>query len=126
MKNLMKVFLLMLVATVSAPILADNHSTLRVVTVATEDADAYIVQLRKGKKMMMGIDSMMQMRAWRGTFAGEAAGSIIVSLEYPGSLSAFAAAWEKTLADKDMSAWLNGLSGLRELVSDSLYQEISL
>ena len=126
MKTLMKVALFALAFSLSAVTLADNHSTLRVVTVATDDVDAYIVQLRKGKQLMMKVAPKMLMRAWRGTFAGEAAGSIIVSLEYPGSLSDFASAWEKTQGDKDMAAWLDGLSGMRKLVSDSLYQEISI
>ena len=126
MKTLITVVLFALATSLSAVTLADNHSTLRVVAVDTNDVDAYVAELRKGKQMMMKIDPKMVMRAWRGTFAGEAAGAVIVSLEYPGSLSDFAIAWEKTLADKKMAAWLDGLSSLRRIVSDSLYQEMPL
>jgi hypothetical protein len=66
------------------------------------------------------------MRAWRATFAGDATGAVIVGLEYPGSLADFATAWQKIQEDKSVSKWLSGLSGLRRIVSDSLYNEISI
>jgi hypothetical protein len=68
----------------------------------------------------------MTMRAWRATFAGDATGAVIVGLEYPGSLADFATAWQKIQEDKSVSKWLSGLSGLRRIVSDSLYNEISI
>lgn len=126
MKALLTAVLFALATSLSAVTFADGHSTLRVVAVDTTDANAYIAELRKGKKMIMKVDSKMSMRAWRATFAGPTAGTVIVALEYPGALSDFAGAWEKTLADKNMASWLDGLSGLRTIISDSLYQEIPL
>jgi hypothetical protein len=126
MKLMLTAVLFVLATSLSAVTFADDHSTLRVVAVNATDANAYIAELRKGKEMMMKIDSKMSMRAWRATFAGTTTGTVIVALEYPGSLSDFAGAWEKTLADKGMASWLDGLSGLRAIVSDSLYQEIPL
>lgn len=76
--------------------------------------------------MMARLAPKMKMRAWQATFAGAETGTVIVSLEYPGSVSAFAAAWEKTLADEKMAAWLEGLGSVRALVADSLYRELSL
>ena len=126
MKFLLTAVVFVLATSLSAVTFADDHSTLRVVTVDTTDADAYIAELRKGKKIMEKVDAKMSMRAWRATFAGATAGTVIVALEYPGALSDFASAWEKTLADKNMASWLNGLSGLRNVLSDSLYREIPL
>ena len=126
MKTLITIVLLTLATSLSAVAQADNHATMRVVAVATDNVDAYVAEVRKGKQMMKKLAPKMVMRAWQATFAGDAAGAVIVTLEHPGSLSAFAGAWEKTLADKEMAAWLDGLSGLRQLVSDSLYQELSL
>ena len=68
----------------------------------------------------------MVIRAWLATFAGAETGTVMVPLDYPGSISAFATAWEKVLADKKMAAWLKTLGSLRELVSDSLYHELSI
>ena len=126
MKTLFTALVFAVLASLSVTALADGHTTLRVVSVSTDDIGAYVAELRKGKQMMAKLSPKMEMRAWQATFAGEEAGSVIVALEYPGSLSAFATAWEKTLADKKMAEWLEGLGGVRELVSDSIYRELSL
>ena len=126
MKNLVQTFVFVILASLSATAFADGHSTLRVVSVSTDDVGAYVAELRKGKQMMAKLTPKMVMRAWQATFAGQETGAVIVSLEYPGSMSAFATAWEKTLADKNMAAWLEGLGDMRDLVSDSLYRELSL
>ena len=125
MRTLITALVFAITTSLSAASFADGHTTLRVVSVKTSDADAYVAQLTKGKQMMAKVAPKMVMRAWQATFAGQEAGTVIVSLEYPGSISAFASAWEKTLADKDMAAWLKGLGSMREVVSDSLYRELS-
>ncbi len=126
MKTLVSAVIFVIATTLSAATFADGHTTLRVVTVSTDDVDAYVAELGKGKEMMAKLTPKMVMRAWQATFAGEETGAVIVSLEYPGSLSAFATAWEKTLKDKKMADWLKGLGDLRELVADSLYRELSI
>jgi hypothetical protein len=126
MKTLITALIFAITTSFSATSLADGHTTLRVVSVSTSDVGAYVAELGEGKKMMAKLTPKMVMRAWQATFAGQETGAVIVSLEYPGSMSAFATAWEKTLADKKMAAWLQGLGGLRELVSDSLYRELSI
>ena len=126
MKSLATALFCVILASFSAATLADGHTTLRVVTVSTDDVGAYVTELKKGKQMMATLNPKMVMRAWQATFAGAETGTVIVSLEHPGSISAFATAWEKTLADKKMADWLKGLGSLRELVSDSLYRELSI
>lgn len=126
MKRLMAAILLGLTLCLSTAAFADGHSTLRVIAIDTKDAAAYITQLKEGNRLIKKIAPKMTMRAWRATFAGDATGSVIVGLEYPGSLADFATAWEKIQEDKSMSKWLSGLSGLRKIVSDSLYSEISI
>ena len=126
MKRLIASILLGLTLSLSTAVFADGHSTLRVVMVDTDDAAAYITQLKEGSRLIKKIAPKMTMRAWRATFAGDATGAVIVGLEYPGSLADFATAWEKIQADKAVSKWLSGLSGLRTIVSDSLYNEISI
>ena len=126
MKTLVIALTFAVLTSLSAITLADGHTTLRVVSVSTSDVGAYVAELRKGKQMMAKISPKMEMRAWQATFAGEETGAVIVALEYPGSLSEFATAWEKTLSDKQMAEWLEGLGSMRELVSDSLYRELSI
>ena len=126
MKRLIASILLGLTLSLSTAVFADGHSTLRVVMVDTDDAAAYTAQLKEGSRLIKKVAPKMAMRAWRATFAGNATGAVIVGLEYPGSLADFATAWEKIQADKSVSKWLSGLSGLRTIVSDSLYNEISI
>ena len=126
MKRLIASILLGLTLSLSTAVFADGHSTLRVVMVDTDDAAAYTAQLKEGSRLIKKVAPKMTMRAWRATFAGNATGAVIVGLEYPGSLADFATAWEKIQADKSVSKWLSGFSGLRTIVSDSLYNEISI
>ncbi len=126
MKTILTALTFVILSSLSSFSMADGHTTLRVVSVSTDDVGAYVSELREGKKIMAGIDSKMIMRAWHATFAGDQTGAVIVALEYPGSLASFATAWEKILADKKMASWLEGLGDLRTLVSDSLYRELSI
>ena len=126
MKILVIALTFAVLTSLSAITSADGHTTLRVVSVSTGDVGAYVAELRKGKQMMAKISPKMEMRAWQATFAGEETGAVIVALEYPGSLSEFATAWEKTLSDKQMVEWLKSLGNMRKLVSDSLYRELSI
>jgi hypothetical protein len=126
MKRLMALILLGLTLSLSTAAFADGHSTLRVVMVDTDDAAAYTAQLKEGRLLIQAIAPKMTIRTWRATFAGNSTGAIIVGIEYPGSLADFATAWEKVQADAGVAQWLAGLAGLRTIVSDSLYNEISL
>jgi len=60
--------------------------------------------------------------AW-GIFAGDEAGTVVVSIEYP-SLSALAADDEKMRTNAEIAAWLKGLDKVRKVVSDSIYREL--
>ena len=126
MKRLITLILLGLTLSLSTAALADEHSTLRVVVVETNDAAAYIEQLNKGSMLIKAITPKMTIRVWQATFAGDSTGAMIVGLEYPGSLADFANAWDKVQADKSVAQWLTGLAGLRKIVSDSLYNEIAI
>ena len=126
MKRMIALIMLGLTLSLSSAVFADGHSTLRVVAVATDDGAAYAAQLKEGNRLIQAVAPKMSMRAWQATFAGDATGTVIVGLEYPGSLADFAPAWEKILADKAVASWLAGLDGLRTIVSDSLYTEMSI
>jgi hypothetical protein len=126
MKGLIASILLGLTLSISTAVFADGNSTLRVVMVDTDDVAAYTAQLKKGRGLINKVAPNMKMRAWQATFAGDATGAVIVGIEHPGSLADFATAWEKIQADASVSKWLSGLSGLRAIVSDSLYSELPL
>ena len=126
MKKYITMIVVSLTIVLSMSAVADDTSTLRVVRVQTDDVGAYIAQLSEGKKLINAVNDRFTIRAWQATFAGEATGSVIVGVEYPGSFGEFAVAWEKLVADPKVGSWLGGLSSLRSIVYDSLYNEFSL
>lgn len=98
-------------------------TVLRVVVVQTEDAAAYEKQIEQGQALLKKLGSTTIIRVWRARFAGEHAGSVVVSIEYPDMVT-FANEDKKVAADADYQAWLKGLSKIRKVVSDSLYEEL--
>ncbi|NIO41928.1 MAG: hypothetical protein GTO41_18200, partial [Burkholderiales bacterium] len=62
------------------------------------------------------------MRVWSAKYAGNDAGKVIVTIEWP-SLTALAEDDKKMAADPALSAWVRSLSEIRKIVSDSLYSE---
>jgi hypothetical protein len=96
---------------------------LRVIVVQTDNLDGYLKELDKSQPMRKRLQSPAVIRAWRARFAGENAGMIVVSVEYP-SLEAMARDEAKGAADPEWSAWLKNLDKMRKIVSDSLYTEL--
>jgi len=106
----------------STPLLAEDATVLRVVVVQTDTPDAYVKEMEKGRAHMKRLESTGKIRVWKAKFAGQDAGNIVVSIEYP-SLAALAKDDEKTAADPAYRAWLKDLDKMRKIVSDSLYTE---
>ena len=81
MKTLLTAVLFTLATAVSGVALADGHTTMRVVAVSTDNVDAYVAELKKGKAMIAKIAPKMRMQAWQATFAGDNAGLIVAEVE---------------------------------------------
>lgn len=108
---------------VSAPATAADTVVLRVVVVETADLNGYVKELEKGKAILKRLESPVILRVWHARFAGPQAGSVVVSQEWP-SMAAFAKDDAKTSADAEFQTFVNGLSKIRKIVSDSLYTEV--
>jgi uncharacterized protein YbaA (DUF1428 family) len=122
-KRLVGILVLALLLCAVAPALAADTVVLRVVAVQTDNLDGYLKEIEKGKTLLKRLGSPAIVRVWQARFAGENAGSVVVGVEYP-SLAAFATAEAKVSADAEYQAWIKGLSKLRKVVSDSLYNEL--
>ena len=96
---------------------------LRVLVIETNNLDGYLKELDKSQPMRKRLQSQAVIRAWRARFAGDNAGAVVVSVEYP-SLEAMARDEAKGAADPEWSAWLKNLEKMRKIVSDSLYTEL--
>jgi hypothetical protein len=103
---------------------AARATVLRVVVVQTEDAAAYVKQIEQGQALLKKMGSPTIIRVWRARFAGNNAGSVVVSIEYPDIIS-FANEDKKAMADPGYQAWLMGLNKIRKVFSDSLYEELT-
>src|SRR5664279_4064094 len=102
----------------------DAHATvLRVVTVQTDNVEAYVQELGRGQALIKKLGGSAILRVWRARFAGPDAGAIVVSLEYP-DMTTFANDEKKVTETADYQAWLKDLAKLRKVLSDSLYDEL--
>jgi hypothetical protein len=107
----------------AATALAGSSVVLRVVTVKTDNAAAYVQEIDKARQIIKRLGLSVQTRVWRATYAGPNAGTVIVSQEYA-SLAAFADAMTKANADPEYSQLIKGLDKIRTVQSDSLYSEL--
>ena len=71
-----------------------------------------------------GLRARETVRAWQATLAGQAAGTVLVGIEYP-SLAAFAESTAKIQEDAEWQKLIAGLDGIRTIQSSSLYRNIS-
>jgi hypothetical protein len=104
-------------------LLAADHVVLRVVVVKTDNPDAYVRELEKGKALLKKMGSPAIIRVWRARFAGPETGSVVASVEYP-SMAAFVKDEAATDANAEYQTWIKGLAKVRTILSDSLYNEM--
>ena len=113
-----------LVAVPSKAIASD--AVLQVVAVQVEpgELDTYLGKIKQLNEITKRLGTQGTTRVWRATLAGDATGTVVVGLEFP-SLAAFAEASKKLQADAEWQKLIDSLAGIRTLVSQSLYEEIS-
>jgi hypothetical protein len=112
---------LLLVSSIFA--LDARATVLRVVTIQTDNADAYLQELGRGQALIKKLGGSAVIRAWRARFAGPDAGTIVVSIEYPDMIT-FANDEKKVTETPEYQEWLKGLAKVRKVLSDSLYDEM--
>ena len=122
-KTVVLIFCLALILPMATTLFAADQVVLRVIVVKTDNADAYVKEIDKGKALMKKLGVSAIIRVWRARFAGENAGAVVVSIEYP-SLATMAKDEATVEADGDYQTWFKGLGKLRTIVSDSLYTEL--
>jgi hypothetical protein len=108
-------------ATLSAQ--AANPTTLRVIVVQTTDAAAYVHEVNALAALYKKAGTPVNIRVWRATFAGNDAGTVVVSAEFTDFMS-LAKANEMQRTNQEITAEMKKIAGLRKIVSDSLYEQI--
>ena len=115
---------LVLVLAPSGAARAADTVVLRVVSVdLSVEPSVYAAEIERGKAILKKLGIDVTIFVWQGTFAGDDAGKIMVSLRWP-SVAAFHAAESKTDADPEYQAWLKGLAKIRKVSSDKLSKQV--
>jgi hypothetical protein len=114
--------LALFVSVVPALIAADT-AVQRVIVVQTDDVNAYLKELDAARAITKRLGGTSVIRVWRARFAGDSAGSIVVTIEYA-SMMAYAREEEKAQSDPEEQALLARLAKMRRILSDSLYTEL--
>jgi hypothetical protein len=105
---------------------AHHEPVIQVVTVeiAPGKLEAYRAELKKLKAVVARIDAKATVRAWEATAAGEDSGNVLVGVEYAND-AAWAAGSAKMQSDPEWLQIVGGLTGLRTVVSTSIWRDIS-
>ena len=114
--------LALFVSVVPALIAADT-AVQRVIVVQTDDVNAYLKELDAARAITKRLGGTSVIRVWRARFAGDSAGSFVVTIEYA-SMMAYAREEEKAQSDPEEQALLARLAKMRRILSDSLYTEL--
>ena len=85
--------------------------------------DAYVKEVEKGQALIKKLGGSAVLRVWRARFAGNEAGTVVVSVEYP-DLVTYANDDKKLNVAPEYQTWMKGLAKIRKITSDSLYEEL--
>lgn len=111
-----------LMASLSAT--AAEPTMMRVIVVQTADAPAYLHELAALKAIYNKLGGTYTLRVWRATYAGTDTGAVVVTIEYA-NIQAFAKLQGILHTNQEVAAEMKKLSGLRAVLSDSLYDELT-
>jgi len=110
----------------SSSVGAASERVLQVINVRIppEHVGDYVEQMER----LLGVQQRLQadgkMRMWRSAIPESGAVTVIVSIEYE-DLNAFATNYARLQADPEWQEIMRGLPAIRELLSSSLYTEIT-
>jgi hypothetical protein len=107
----------------SLPLQAAEGPVLRVVVVQTDNVDAYLKEVDRGRGILKRLGSASTIRVWQARYAGDRAGAVIVAVESP-NLATFAKEEDKASSDPEYQAWMKDMAKLRKIKSDSIYREL--
>ena len=103
---------------------ADAPPVLRVLVVQTADVPGYVHEVETLQGLLKKAGQPAILRVWRATYAGPDTGSIVVSIE-TANLAAVAKIEEALRTNPDLAAEMKKINGLRKIVSDGLYEQLS-
>jgi hypothetical protein len=98
---------------------------LRVIVVQTNDLKTYRheVETLQGEFNKAGLP--VKLRVWRATYAGPDTGTIIVSVEVPDLATLAKVGDAASQPSSGIGVTMHRIEGIRKIVSDSLYEELT-
>ncbi len=111
-----------LIASLSA--VAADTAVSRVIVVQTADVPGYVHEVETLQALLKKAGVAATLRVWRATYAGADTGSIVVTVEVP-NLAGIAKVEDTIRTNPDLAAEMKKISGMRKIVSDSLYDLLS-
>lgn len=103
---------------------AAGPAVTRVIVVQTADVAAYMHELNALQAIYKKAGQSIKLRVWRATYAGPDAGSIVVAVEFA-DLAALAKTNDTARSNSEIAAEMKKIGGMRKIVSDSLYEEVT-
>lgn len=94
------------------------------VRIPPEHVGDYVEQMERLLVVQQRLQADGKMRMWRSAIPESGAVTVIVSIEYD-DLNAFATSYARLQADPEWQEIMAGLPAIRELLSSSLYTEIT-
>jgi hypothetical protein len=111
-----------LIASLSA--VAADTAVSRVIVVQTADVPGYVHEVETLQALLKKANVPATLRVWRASYAGSDTGSIVVTVEVP-NLAGIAKIEDSLRTNPDLAAEMKKISGMRKIVSDSLYDLLS-
>jgi hypothetical protein len=109
---------------VSLSAVAADTAVSRVIVVQTADVPGYVHEVETLQALLKKANVPATLRVWRASYAGSDTGSIVVTVEVP-NLAGIAKIEDSLRTNPDLAAEMKKISGMRKIVSDSLYDLLS-
>ncbi len=97
----------------------------RIIVVQTSDVKAYVREVTNLQGLFKKANQTVSIRVFRAMYAGPEAGTVVVSVETSGGLAAIGALNALQSSNAEIAAEMQKIGGLRKILSDSIYEELT-
>ena len=124
MRNRILLGCVLLAVTYSAsmPVWADG--IVRIVVIEADDPSRYVTEVEKGKAILRRLEAKVDISVLQAKFAGSDTGTLLTVMKFA-DLNELAEDSAKMANDAEYQEWHAGLDKIRNIVSDSLYRQVS-
>ena len=107
-----------------AAALAADRPVMRVIVVQARDVAAYVREIDAVRALWKKHNVPATLTVYRASYAGTDTGAVVVEARFP-SMVALATGMDAARSDPEIAAEMLKVAALREVISDSIYDELS-